>query len=133
MHCCEYFSILFAYILDGYIAYKMILSSYNNKHFLQFVTECILLLLTPKYYVIYLNNMNTHKSIINFFVVIIFVYFYKYSKNYVMLQALNMNIYRCTHLILTWLRQTLQLWKLGCGVIIHWQWSVQKRKIFFLL
>ena len=133
LHCCKHFSILFAYTLDNYIIYKVIPGLYNSKHFLQFVAECVLLLLTLKYHVICLNNMNTYRSTISFFVVIIFVHFYKYSKSYVTLQALSMNIYHHTHLILTQLRQALRPWKLGCSVIIHWRWSVQKRKTLFFL
>ena len=108
LHCRKHFSILPAYTLDGYFTYRVIPNSYNNKHFLQFVAEYVLPLLTPGYHVIYLNNMNTHKSTVNFSAVIIFAHFYKHSRSYVTPQALGMNIYHCTHLILTRLKQTLR-------------------------
>ena len=133
LHCCERFSILFVYILDSYITYRVIPGSYNSECFLQFVAECVLPLLTPRYHVICLDNMNTHRSTVSFFVVIIFVHFYRHSRSYVTPQALGMNIYCRIHLILTWLRRALRPWKLGCGVIICWRWSVQKGKTLFLL
>ena len=108
LHCRERFSILPAYTLDGYIAYRVIPGSYNSERFLQFVAECVLPLLTPGYHVICLDNVNTHRSTVSFSAVIIFAHFYRHSRSYVTPQALGMSIYRRTHLILTRLRRALR-------------------------
>ena len=42
LHCRERFSILPAYTLDGYIAYRVLKGSFNGERFLAFVRECVL-------------------------------------------------------------------------------------------
>ena len=66
LHYRKRFSILPIYILEGYIAYRVIPNSFNGERFLQFVAEDVLPLLTPEYHIIYLNNVNTHRSTISF-------------------------------------------------------------------
>ena len=66
LHCRERYSILPAYTLDGYIAYRVIPGSYTMERFLQFVAECVLPLCVRDYHVIMLDNVRTHKNEVSF-------------------------------------------------------------------
>ena len=62
LHSRERFSILPAYTLDGFLAYRIIPGSYNKDRFLDFVGECVLPLLQRDWHVICLDNVSTHRN-----------------------------------------------------------------------
>ena len=66
LHCRERYSILPAYTMNGYLAYRVISGSYTAERFLQFVAECVLPLCVRDYHVIMLDNVRTHRSKVSF-------------------------------------------------------------------
>ena len=101
LHCRERFSILPAYTLEGYIAYRVIPGSFNSERFLQFVAECVLPLLTSDYHVICLDNVNTHRSTVSFPIATDLANFYRHFKSCATSPASGSSTYRRTHLIST--------------------------------
>ena len=108
LHCRERFSILPAYTLEGYIAYKVIPGSFNSERFLRFVAEDVLPLLTPGYHVICLDNVNTHRSTVSFLLFTGFANFYRPFRTSAPSPTSGLSICRLTHLILTRLRRALR-------------------------
>ena len=108
LHCRERFSILPAYTLEGYIAYRVIPGSFNSERFLQFVAECVLSLLTSNYYVICLDNVNTHRFTVSFPIATDLANFYRHFKSCAISPASGSSTYRRIHLISTRLNRVLR-------------------------
>ena len=100
LHCRKRFSILPAYSLDGYIAYRIIPNSYNKERFLDFVRECVLPLCMRDWHVICLDNVATHKSKVKSFGSWISTNYYRNFKSFSTPPALGVNIFRHIHLII---------------------------------